>query len=435
MKMPYFEAAGRRTKKQIIAIAGLNYGRQTAEGELLDSTGLSSAQFPCLSQRESRKVQATYKKPTGLYARGKLCVVDGTDFIYGDKVVGQVREGEKLFATINTKIVIFPDKAFFDTATETFGHLDAQYPGYAGNITFTDKSITVPTNSYIDSAPESTLMLTGVLATEAITAYSGVTVHPTTGVLTLSGATQKTAQTLKNGDFIQKDCDAAKEYMAVQSSALQSDASYQIGYILHRAKLHEYPEFGTIFTAGDAIDISGCTTCPKNNGSHIIRSISGRTLSFHANTFSQVGLENGTLMLERKVPDLSCICECDNRIWGAAGTTIYASALGDPRNFNVYDGLATDSYSVAVGTDGDFTGCIAYSSTVLFWKENCVHKILGSYPAQYEVYTYTVPGLQEGSEKSLCIINETLFYKGRSGVYAYNGGTPVLISACFGTRR
>ena len=90
---------------------------------------------------------------------------------------------------------------------------------------------------------------------------------------------------------------------------------------------------------------------------------------------------------------------CDNRIWGAEGKTIYASALGDPTNY-VYDGVSTDSYAVAVGTEGEFTGCIAYSSTVLFWKENCLHKVLGSYPAQYEIYTYTVPGIQKGSEKS-----------------------------------
>ena len=141
------------------------------------------------------------------------------------------------------------------------------------------------------------------------------------------------------------------------------------------------------------------------------------------------------MSLARNVPDLTCICECDNRIWGAEGTTIYASALGDPKNFYLYDGLSTDAYSVAVGTDGEFTGCIAYSSTVLFWKEDCVHKVIGSTPSTYEIYTYTVPGVQAGSEKSLVVINETLFYKGRNGVYAYTGGTPELISENFGTRR
>ena len=35
----------------------------------------------------------------------------------------------------------------------------------------------------------------------------------------------------------------------------------------------------------------------------------------------------------------------------------------------------------------------------------------------------------------MCIINEVLFYKGRAGVYAYNGGTPRLVSAALGLRR
>ena len=54
---------------------------------------------------------------------------------------------------------------------------------------------------------------------------------------------------------------------------------------------------------------------------------------------------------------------------------------------------------------------------------------------RYEIYTYTVPGIQKGSEKSLAVINETLFYKGRNGVYAYSGGTPELLTENFGTRR
>ena len=201
--------------------------------------------------------------------------------------------------------------------------------------------------------------------------------------------------------------------MVVKSAAEQSDETYHISYILHKAVLHKYPEFTDYFAAGDAIEITGCTSHEENNGSHIIRSISGRTLTFDNDIFSGTGAEGGTVSLARNVPDLTCICECDNRIWGAEGTTIYASALGDPKNFYLYDGLSTDAYAVAVGTDGEFTGCIAYSSTVLFWKEDCVHKVIGSTPSTYEIYTYTVPGVQAGSEKSLVVINETLFYKGQ----------------------
>ena len=427
MNLPYMTAATGKNRKQIIAFAGLNYGQGAGDGELAESWGLSSARFPCLSQRDGRKTAGTYTSPTGLYARGKLCVVDGTDFLYDGKVVGHVTAGEKQFATINTKIVIFPDKVYYDTEAEKFGMLAAEYPGFPGDVTFTANTLTVPEQSYIDQAAENAETKGSVAADTSITAYTGASVNKTTGALTMSGGTAGTPDKLKAGDYIQYDCDSSKEYMVVQSSAKQSDGTYQITYLLHTAALHKYPGFDELFKAGDAIEISGCTTCAANNGSHIIRSLEARKLTFTKDIFTKTGVEAGTVMLERKVPDLTCICECDNRIWGAEGKTIYASALGDPTNFYVYDGVSTDSYAVAVGTEGEFTGCIAYSSTVLFWKENCLHKVLGSYPAQYEIYTYTVPGIQKGSEKSLAVINETLFYKGRNGVYAYSGGTPEFI--------
>ena len=89
MNLPYMTAATGKNRKQIIAFAGLNYGQGAGDGELAESWGLSSARFPCLSQRDGRKTAGTYTSPTGLYARGKLCVVDGTDFLYDGKVVGQ----------------------------------------------------------------------------------------------------------------------------------------------------------------------------------------------------------------------------------------------------------------------------------------------------------------------------------------------------------
>ena len=415
-----------KSKKQIVGFGGVNYSREAGEGELLESLGLSSAQFPCLSQRSGRKTAGAYLSPTGLYARGKLCVVDGTSLLYDGKVVGKVTAGEKQFATINTKVVVFPDKVYYDTATGEFGSLTAEYPVYTGDATFTTNTLTVPEQSYIDHSSGEAETLTGVAASTTMTAYTGASVNKSTGALTFTGGTEKTPATLKAKDIIRYQCKDT-EYLVVQSCAKQSDNTWQITAVRHASLLHKYPKFEEMFSAGDAVELSGCSSFKKNNGSHIIREISGRTLTFDKDIF-QAGTEAGTVMAERKVPDLTCICECDNRIWGAEGTTIWASALGDPKNFYVYDGLATDSYAAAVGTEGEFTACIAYSSTVLFWKEDCVHKVLGSYPAQYEIYTYKVPGVQKGAEKSLCIINETLFYKGRAGVYAYTGGTPELLT-------
>ena len=100
----------------------------------------------------------------------------------------------------------------------------------------------------------------------------------------------------------------------------------------------------------------------------------------------------------------------------------------------MYEGLSTDAYTLAVGTEGKFTGCCKLSSSVLFWKETKLHKMLGSYPAEYAMYTYEMEGLQDGCQKSQQVINDTLFYKGPHGVYAYSGGTPMLISDNFGEK-
>lgn len=434
MRLPFMNSTGAKNKRQIIDFRGINYSPMGGEGELEESYNLSSEHYPWVSQRAGRKTEAVYLSPTGLYARGKLCVVDGEDFRYGGEIVGKVERGEKHFATINTKIVIFPDKKFYDTHTGEFGSLEARYHCYAGDVSFTGTTLTVREKSYIDvAAPEEGQQILDIPATATITVYTGVTHNKDTGALSFTGGAQKAVSELAKGNIIQYECES-NEYQIVEGVSSGGD-TYSVNVQLRQIVLHNYPNFDTAFSVGDAVDLSGCVTLSGNNGSHIIRGISGRTLTFDRDAFGQTGAESGSVRLERTVPNLTCICECDNRIWGAEGTTIYASALGDPKNFYVYDGLATDSYAVAVGTEGDFTACCAYSSTVLFWKENCLHKILGSYPAQYELYTYHVPGVQEGSEKSLCLINETIFYKGRDGIYAYSGGIPDNIGECFGLRR
>jgi hypothetical protein len=95
-------------------------------------------------------------------------------------------------------------------------------------------------------------------------------------------------------------------------------------------------------------------------------------------------------------------------------------------------GTAQDSYYASVGTDGQFTGAISYLGQPLFFKENCLHMVYGRYPAEYQIQDTACRGVQKGSEKSLAMVNEVLYYKSRTGVCAYNGSLPAEISANFG---
>lgn len=186
------------------------------------------------------------------------------------------------------------------------------------------------------------------------------------------------------------------------------------------------------FKKGDAVKIEGCANA-RNNQTPIIRKIEGKKLIFDDNIFT-AGTET-TATLKREVPDLDYICENNYRLWGVKGNTIYGSKFSDPLNFQSFEGLAGDSYYIDVGSDGPFTGCIPYGSHICFFKENCLHKLYGDKPKNYQIVTSQVYGVQEGSERSMCIINEVLYYKGVLGVYAYTGGVPELVSGKFGQRR
>lgn len=133
--------------------------------------------------------------------------------------------------------------------------------------------------------------------------------------------------------------------------------------------------------------------------------------------------------IERSVPDLDFICERDNRLWGVSNNdkTIYCSALGIPWSFYDYSGLDTGSYAVAVGSSGDFTGIVSYGG-VLCFKEDKVHKMLGSFPSDFYMTTYDVAGIQNGAFRSAVIISEILYYKSPLGVMAFTGYQPTNIS-------
>ena len=186
------------------------------------------------------------------------------------------------------------------------------------------------------------------------------------------------------------------------------------------------------FREGDAVTISGAKT-ESNNKTIIIREIEGDYLRFYENSFTP---ESGqALTVSRDMPDLDFFCENENRLWGCKGDTVYASKLGDPFNWNVFDGLSTDSYAVDVGSAGDFTACCSYLGYPVMFKEEHIYKVYGDKPSNYQVMGSASLGVEQGSHGSLAIAGETLYYLSRIGVVAYTGGIPQSVSDAFGTVR
>ena len=213
---------------------------------------------------------------------------------------------------------------------------------------------------------------------------------------------------------------------------------------------------GDMFSEGDIVTIAGCTgRASSYNGSNKtvrgagtgyilvdgtlasnITQASGITINRTA--FEQTGVtvkrtsftRASGITIKRQSQSFDFVCEHDNRLWAcsSANHEIYASKLGDPTNWNCYEGISTDSYTVTVGSDGDFTGCASHMGYVLFFKEQSISVMYGNKPSNFQLSQRQMPGVMAGCSRSLCVVNETLYYVGRNGVYQYDGAAPKKIS-------
>lgn len=486
MYLPALSNMESRRQQQIITFGEINYGQNTQDGQLADCRNLTAEHFPCLHPRAGRKTAVSgLTAPEQIFAaEGNLYIVDNGALKLGDSTLLTLTPGRKQMAVINSKLVIFPDKVMVDTTDMTVTRLEAMAEiaaGMAEVVAGTDGSTTGQTVKIHIGNYQATVVGSGNLGGNNMDDLSqwketarpfgtvdSVSVSQETGAVTIETSTGKTCVYVAVGDLVYapalgidgvtKWAKITKRYYRFKppnpvgpssksASTQSSDSEYYIGW--------DYDIYGVVgssvpfagmedlgFRVGDTVEITGCTTHPENNKSITIRALGTvtegdamvYTMTFDPDTLT-AGTESGAVTIRRKVPALSILCESQNRLWGAAGGTVYASALGDPCNWETFDGLSTDSYAVAVAGGGQFTACCSYGSGVLFFKEDMLYKILGGYPAEYTLYSYHYPGVQLGSAESLININEVLYYKGAAGIWRYAGAAPELVSGAFGLRQ
>lgn len=141
---------------------------------------------------------------------------------------------------------------------------------------------------------------------------------------------------------------------------------------------------------------------------------------------------------DRGFPTMDFVVEAGNRLWGCRWgdgvNELYGSKLGDFRNWYAFEGLSTDSYRVARGHDGPYTGAAVLGGCPLFFREDCLEKILPAAAGNHSVVTVSLDGIERGCAKSAVVIREKLYYKSPRGVCCYNGTLPVLVSQALGDR-
>lgn len=138
--------------------------------------------------------------------------------------------------------------------------------------------------------------------------------------------------------------------------------------------------------------------------------------------------------LQRKVPKLDFLVEAGNRLWGCARDVneIYATRLGDHKNWNSFMGISTDSWVGSVGTPGEFTGAVNMDGYPVFYKEGYAHKVWPGANGAHRITSITCTGVERGSENSIAQLDGVVFYKSPRGICADSGSGGIPIDGCLG---
>ena len=381
------------SRRTVDAFGGLNRSPRTGEGEFAQMENLSSDFYPVLAPCPPRE-QLDITGVTSLGAGQRLFYTQGTELVLGDRRIdlGLSPDGNKILVKMGAYVVVFPDKKYASTLENgDCGSLEARFE--AANAVLTPCTLEgadrIP--DYIQSAEP---------------------LSPENGTLWLDTAASPAV--------LKEWCAASNLWAAVETAYVRIEA----------------PGIGVPFRQYDGVALSGAEAL---DGANVIWQ-AGSDFAVVSGVLEGQKHMRG-LVLSRTVPEMDYVIECGNRLWGCrAGTDrlgnpvneIYASKLGDFRNWNCFMGLSTDSYAVTVGTQGPFTGAITYLGNPLFFKEDCLYKIYGSYPAAFHVQSTACRGVAQGGGESLAIVGETLFYKSPMGVCAYDGSLPAEVGRNLG---
>ena len=387
------------------SFAGYDHNLKIKDGSFYETENLSTDRLPVLAPRERRGLVQTLQNPGGLIAKDALAYIDGNGLYYNGRAVTGIFldttpsvMAKRQLVSMGAYLVIFPDKLYLNTQDTTdWGYLEQS-----------------------NSVDASVSNLTVALSKED-------------GSLITPAHTGPTAPSdPEDGDYW---LDTSNHVLKIYSAATSEWNEVVTTYL----KL-TMAGIGAGLSVGDGITLEGVTVA-EINGSHVLADCADNWLVIaglmDVATATQT---SGTVTTERSCPDMDFVTESQNRLWGCKyglvdGETvneIYCCALGDFKNWNKFEGISTDSWAASCGTDGQWTGAITHLGYPLFFKETCVHKVYVSGLGAHEIAVTDLRGVRKGCHKSLCIVNEVLYYVSRDGVCAYDGALPTKVSAALG---
>ena len=394
---------------------GLDRRPRAYDGAFDAMGNMTGEAWPLLSSRKKRGLVAELENPQAMTALGKLAWIDGGTLYFDGRataVTGLSLEQDMLpkrLIAMGSYLLIMPDKRYYNT-------VDPEDRGSIERLWASTEDVTF-----------------------SLTDMDGVD-YPLGDMY--AGASAPAGNAASDGDYWLNTGEDPHTLYRMYGGEWVSVSSVYVRL--------SSPGIGAGLNAQDSVRISGIEYGGDNaafgaqlsflNAVHVIQAAGEDYIVITGVIDYQYTQSTGQVRVDRRMPEMDCMIECTNRLWGCCygeqdGETvnrIYASALGDFKNWERYMGTSMDSYYVNVGTDGPFTGAAVHRGYPHFFKADCVHKIYGDKPNNFQTQLTECDGVKAGCGDSLKAYNGALYYVSANGVERFES-LPENIGKALGT--
>lgn len=455
-------------RQMIDVFGGLNRAMKIREGEWQETMNLSSDEYPLLMTRKRRSLVTRYEGHVlAMLAKAKLAVLttqfesgdDATYTVklhYGDEVVMTFQCAQQklpsCMVSFGAYIIVPGTNVWYNTADGTHGSIDAETKAPQTDITAAGM-----THPYVmkvcpcDKDGSPVLIATLVSEEDAKKIESGEMSRPVSSGECYAIGSQRLIRRYLPDE--KEQWQTVEHYIRIEAEGI--DDGIEVGDYVTISGVNTKWESGNGVYVEDIAyeeldpthqvygnteekyddDVNGNReVIAKGEGYLVLKGVFfTRWVTISAEAAASVSAG-------RRMPDMDFVVEAQNRLWGCKYgvvdgelvNEIYASALGDFKNWRKYDGTSMASWAASVGTDGAWTGAISYQGKPHFFKEKHLHKVYPSAYGGHQIADTQLNGVQDGCRFSLFQMDGSLFYMSRDGVCVYDGSYPRIISNALG---
>ncbi len=428
----------KRTVHTVRDFKGINASPSACDGDIVEAYNISTENYPAISRCMPHLVETTFIGDTNsvVGCSDKIFYSAGNKFVYDGVEKGNLSAGRKNFCTLNGFVCIFPDRKYYNRKTTVYRPRDNALVECDTNEQF-DSLVKIIAIS--ETAPENAKNGDIYYNSEADYLYS----YKDGQWTRTTKPSQLQRYYIESEEFDNLDANftwRASGSKYYQVHCIDDNANIQFEFIGDYAAAHG--DFSGL-RVGDIVTVTGVKL---NTGMSqdiaeglsegtVITDIGKGYITVKNTINTEVGGTNmsDVLKIKRFVPKMTCVATVGNRLWGAYGQTIYASAENNPLLWSKKSSLSDKTVAIHTGISDNIIACASLGDIPVFFTETSIIKVIKVYDG-YKLSITPATSVSPENLNSIANVSDSIYYVSRSGIMCYKGTVPVKINSDIGLK-